>query len=358
MKIRLRAAIESLEPYVPGRAASDDDGGLASNESWLGPSEDVRSALIAAIDKIHRYPDPLASAVRARIGRELDVDPEQILVGNGSDELLYLLCLAYLGPGRPVVVADPPYRLHELVPRLFEGNVVKVALRDWHHDLPAMTRARADLAFLCNPHNPTGTLVTAHLIEEFVEASPATLTVVDEAYIDFAESPDAATSLPLARQGRAIVLRTFSKAMGMAGLRLGYLVASTAIVEILRRIRPPFSVNSLAQAAAIAELDQPEQRKLRREAVLRMRSRMQQVLERAGYRTIPSQANFILVLTPDEDALVTRLAKHGLSVRPGASLGFPGAVRITVPSPRGLAMLEQALGSAALSGTSPPTLPA
>jgi len=338
-----RSAVESLDPYVPGRAAEDDDHGLASNESWLGPSVSVRSTIIRAIDKIHRYPDPLATELRQRIGRELDVDPEQILVANGSDELIYLLCLAYLRPGRRVVIADPPYRLHDVVPNLFDGGVVKVALRNWVHDLPAMAMARADIAFICNPHNPTGTVVPGEAIKAFINESPSTLTIVDEAYIDFVDDVDRQTALPLAREGRLIVLRTFSKIMGMAGLRLGFMVASAGVVEILRRVRPPFSVNSLAQAAGIAELDDREQRRRRRDDVIAMRAKLRDLLARAGYQSLPSEANFVTVLVPGEDEFVASLAAFGVSVRPGTSLGIPGAVRITVPSPRGFAILRQAL---------------
>ena len=129
------------------------------------------------------------------------------------------------------------------------GDVVKVALRNWVHDLPAMAEAQADIAFICNPHNPTGTVVPAEAVKAFIDQSSSTLTIVDEAYIDFVENVDRQSALPLAREGRLVVLRTFSKIMGMAGLRIGFMVASAEVVEVLRRVRPPFSVNSLAQAA-------------------------------------------------------------------------------------------------------------
>jgi histidinol-phosphate aminotransferase len=293
------------------------------------------------VEGIRVHTDPLATELRQRIGRELDVDPDQIVVANASDELIYLLCLAYLRPGRRVVIADPPYRLHDVVPNLFDGDVVKVALRDWVHDLPAMAEAQADIAFICNPHNPTGTIVPAEAVKAFINQSPSTLTIVDEAYIDFVEDVDRQTALPLAREGRLVVLRTFSKIMGMAGLRIGFMVASGEVVEVLRRVRPPFSVNSLAQAAGIAELDDREQRRRRRDDVIGMRAKLRDVLARAGYQTLPSHANFVTVLVPREDEFVARLAAFGLSVRPGTFLGIPGAVRIAVPSPRGQEALAQ-----------------
>jgi histidinol-phosphate aminotransferase len=208
-----------------------------------------------------------------------------------------------------------------------------------------MAMVQADLAFICNPHNPTGTMVAAGAIKVFIEQSPATATVVDEAYIDFATDPERQTVLPLAREGRLIVLRTFSKIMALAGLRLGYLVGPADVVDVLRRIRAPFSVNSLAQAAGSAELGDPRPRWRRREQVLAMRPRVAELFARAGYETLPSEANFILVLAPDEDDLVGRLAAHGISVRPGKTLGMPGSVRVTIPSAHGLRLLEAALSS-------------
>jgi histidinol-phosphate aminotransferase len=223
--------------------------------------------------------------------------------------------------------------------------VLRVPLQNWVHDLPAMAMARADMAFICNPHNPTGTTVNAGAIEAFIEQSPATVTVVDEAYIDFSSNPELLSALPLARDGRLIVLRTFSKIMGLAGLRLGYLVGPTDVVDVLQRIRAPFSVNSLAQVAGSAELDDPEQRRRRRELVLTMRPRVRELFARAGYQTVPSEANFVLVLAPDEDQLVARLAEHRISTRPGKTLGLPGSVRVTLPSAHGLRLLEAALFS-------------
>jgi histidinol-phosphate aminotransferase len=345
VRLRPRKAALELDPYVPGRAAEDDDHGLASNESSLGPSPATREAIVRAVDRVHRYPDPLATGLRRRLGTALGVDPRQILVGNGSDELIYLLCLAYLPLGGTVITADPPYRLHELVPLLHDGRVRRVPLRNWVHDLPSMAMARADMAFICNPHNPTGTTVNAGAIKAFIEQSPATVTVVDEAYIDFSSDPERLTALPLARDGRLIVLRTFSKIMGLAGLRLGYLVGPIDVVDVLQRIRAPFSVNSLAQVAGSAELDDPEQRRRRRELVLTMRPRVRELFARAGYQTVPSEANFILVLAPDEDQLVARLAEHRISTRPGKTLGLPGSVRVTLPSAHGLRLLEAALFS-------------
>lgn len=322
---------------------------MASNESALGPSAAVRDAIAGAAASVARYPDPLATPLRERLGEHLGVGPDQILVGNGSDELITLLVHAYASFGGSVVVADPPYRLHALTPELQGATVRAIPLRDWTHDLDAMAGTRADLAFICNPHNPTGTVVDAARLARFTERFNG-LTAVDEAYVDFTDDPATASALPLAKTGRAVVLRTFSKVHGLAGVRAGYLVGPAEVVTTLRAIRAPFSVNALAQAAALAALGDQEHWQRVREYTRDGRRRIAEIFHAAGYETVPSAANFVLVLVPDERGLVAALAAHGVSVRPGSSLGVPGSVRVSVPSPDGLARLEQAV-SAIADGT-------
>jgi histidinol-phosphate aminotransferase len=303
----------------------------------------VRAAVLQALDHLHRYPDPLATALREMLAATLQVEPEQILVSNGSDELIYLLCLAFVQPGGVVVCADPPYRLHEVVPPLVGASVTSVPLINWVHDLPRMAEIPAEIAFICNPHNPTGTAVLGSALETFVDSAAAGLIVVDEAYIDFAERPERHTALPLAREGKVVLVRTLSKMFGLAGARVGFLVAPAELVDTLRRIRPPFSVNALGQAAALAAVADHEQQQLVRDHVLTTRPLVERLFQKAGYQTVPSETNFILVVAPDEDALVNRLWDRGISVRPGSTLGLPGTVRVTIPSERGLALLTHGL---------------
>jgi histidinol-phosphate aminotransferase len=343
MRISPRPAAAALNPYMPGRAAADEEGSLASNEPSLSLSSAVRTAVMGALDHLHRYPDPLATELRHRLAGELDVTPDQILVGNGSDELIYLLCLAYLPEGGVVICADPPYRLHELVPALMGGVVTRVPLAEWAHDLRHMASISGDFAFVCNPHNPTGTAVSASALEEFVESAPVGLIVVDEAYIDFADEPERLTVLHLARAGKIVLIRTFSKMFGLAGARLGFLVGPVEVVDMLRRVRAPFSVNSLGQAAAVAALNDHAEHQQFRDHIRATRPRLRRLFHEAGYQTVPSQANFVLVIAPDEEDLVARLWDRGISVRPGTTLGLPGTVRVTIPSEAGLDLLEEAL---------------
>jgi histidinol-phosphate aminotransferase len=345
VRVTARPAIARLDPYKPGRASTDADGGLASNEPPLPVPASVRAAVLQALDHLHRYPDPLATALREMLAETLRVEPEQILVSNGSDELIYLLCLAFVAPGGVVVCADPPYRLHEVIPPLVGASVTSVPLTNWVHDLPRMAEIPAEIAFICNPHNPTGTAVLGSALEAFADSAAAGLIVVDEAYIDFAEQPERHTALHLARDGKVVLVRTLSKMFGLAGARVGFLIAPPEMVDTLRRIRPPFSVNALGQAAALAAVADHTQQQRVRDHVLATRPLVEQVFQSAGYQTVPSETNFILVIAPDEEGLVNRLWDRGISVRPGSSLGLPGSVRVTIPSERGLTLLTHALSS-------------
>lgn len=342
-----RPEIAALRPYVPGVPSPGEDGSLASNESPYGPSPSVQAALAGAAKRLHRYPDPLAGELRRALSERLGVGADSILVANGSDELIYLLCIAYAAGGS-VVCADPPYRLDDIVSRMMGASVTRVPLRDWCHDLEAMADVEADIAFVCNPHNPTGTIVAREAIRSFIAGCRARLIVVDEAYNDFADDPGALT---LAGDAAApantslVVLRTFSKIFGMAGARVGYLIGPPDIVNVLRTIRPPFSVGSPAQAAALAALRDRAHAERVRDQIRAGRRRLRDLFVAAGYEVVPSQANFVLVLAPDEAALTARLRDGGVSVRPGATLDVPGTVRISVPSPRGLELLERALGA-------------
>jgi histidinol-phosphate aminotransferase len=343
VSIKPRPWLDRIDPYRPGRHAASPDGSMASNESPLGASPLVVAAVTAAAAAAQHYPDPLADELRGQLAVTHDVHPDQILVGNGSDELIYLLAWAYLAGGGHAVCADPPYRIDEISAHVVNARLTKVPLSDWAHDLPAMAAVAADIAYVVNPHNPTGTACPRSAIETFVDTSRAQLVVVDEAYIDFTDDPEKTSAIPLARDGRALVLRTFSKVHGLAGMRVGYLVGDAEVLGTLRKIRAPFSVSSLAQAAASAALRDDAHRGRVREHTLHHRGEVTRLFADAGFAVVPSQANFVLVETPDEAAVVEHLAAHGVSVRPGSSLGVPGAVRVSAPTAGGLPLLQEAL---------------
>jgi histidinol-phosphate aminotransferase len=251
--------------------------------------------------------------------------------------------MAFAAMGGRTVCADPPYKIHDIVPQALGCQVTRVPLLNWAHDLEAMAGVAADIAFVCNPHNPSGTAVSHDEIARFAATAKADLIVVDEAYIDFTDDPQGTSAVDLVAQGNVVVTRTFSKLLGLAGLRIGYLVGPRDVIATLQKVRPPFSVNSLAQSAAIAALSDREHRARTRAETLAVRAATAALFENAGYQTVPSQANFVLVRTPDADALTEALAVSGVSVRSGQSLGIADSVRVSIPSLSGLALLERAL---------------
>jgi histidinol-phosphate aminotransferase len=292
---------------------------------------------------LHRYPDALASDLRQRLSDIHGVPPGSILVGGGSDELMFLLSCAYAAGGGSVVCADPGYWGHRFPAAINGAHVHRVPCVGFRHDLGSMADREADIAFICNPHNPTGTVMGRSEIARFVDEARARLVVVDEAYIEFSDAPAELTSLPLAAAGELVILRTMSKFYGLAGARVGYMIGPRHVIEVLERIRLPFSVSSPAQAAALAALDDADHQALIRSQVLANRRSLSEMFIAAGHEVVPSQTNFVLVLAEDEPALLSRLASAGISVRPGSELGVPGSVRVTVPDDTGLAMVASAL---------------
>lgn len=351
MTLTPRPWILDVPPYVPGLPAGDEAGSLASNESPLGASPAVGDSIARAVRRIHRYPDPLASELREELAALHGVTPDHIVVGNGSDELIMLLALAYLAQGGRVACAEPAYRIDEISTQLVDGSVHSVPLVDGVHDLAAMAAVEADIAYVVNPHNPTGTTRDRDDVERFLRTTRAAFTVVDEAYIDYCDRPAEISAVGLLHLGGFAVLRTFSKVYGLAGLRIGYLIAPPAVVEVLRRVRTPFSVNTLAQAGALAALRDREHFDRVRSHAIEVRRELSAELVARGLKPYPSQANFVLVPVPDEERAAAHLAGQGIRVRPGTALGVPGHLRISVPAPEGMARLRAAIRSLPLPDT-------
>lgn len=330
--------------YVPGRKPPLGGLALAANEA-VSCSPAVATAL-ARVDAWSRYPDPLADRLRTRLAVKHGVSPEQILVGNGSDELVQLIVTAFVGHGGTLVAADPPYAMSRICALVADGAFVGVPLVDFAHDLDAMAAVSADVAYVVNPHNPTGTIRSRDQLRAFVDSAAASLVVIDEAYVDFADAPDDLDATDLVADGRAVVMRTFSKAYGLAGFRVGYLVASEDVVRELRRVRAPFSVSAAAQAAAAAALEDAAFLAGHVHAVADVRARLTLALQALGAHVPRSHANFVLATGVDEHHVVSVLAAHGISVRAGSGLGVPGSVRITVPAADDLPRLALALREA------------
>ena len=329
MSLKVHPDIASLSPYVPGKPIEELQRELglarviklASNENPLGPSPKALDALSEGNATLHRYPDGGAFRLREALANRWKVAHDQVILGNGSDEILGLLARTFLAPGDEAVMADQTFIIYKMEVTAAHGKPIIVPLKQWRHDLRAMADAiteRTRLLFLCNPNNPTGTMVSSEEVEHLLSRVPEQVVVVfDEAYFEYVRSRQFPDSMAYVRQGRnVIVLRTFSKIYGLAGLRIGYGVATPAIINFLNRIRPPFNANSLAQRAALAALGDDEH-------VARSRAvneaGMEQVvkgLAALGFSPIPSEANFVYVdVGRDGHAVFEAMLRQGIIVR-------------------------------------------
>ncbi len=366
MLLRPPAHIAGLVPYSPGKPIEEverelglaDPVKLASNENPLGPSPLALAAAREALADAHRYPDDGAYELRRRLAGAFGVPPEGVVIGAGSSELIALAARAYLAPGDEAVMATPAFVVYRMAVVAAGGRAVEVPCTDdLVHDLDAMARAvtaRTRLVFVCNPNNPTGTVVTEPAFGAFVERLPdSLLLVIDEAYIEFVDRAGVPDGLAYLRppHGRrpVLVLRTFSKIYGLAGLRVGYGLTSPEVAADLSRVRPPFNVSRAALAAAEAALaDRPHVERTR-EATLEGRAYLTAELARLGLTVVPSQANFVLVRVPGRGGdFYEALLRQGVIVRPVDAYGLPDYLRITVgtraENERCVAALEAQLG--------------
>jgi histidinol-phosphate aminotransferase len=310
---------------------------LASNESPFGPHPKVVEAIRAAAAAMNRYPDPDATQLRSRIADRYETEPGRVAVGNGSCEILLAAAEALCEPGAEILYAWPSFSMYPHLAALTGAREIRVPLAEGHvHDLEAMASevtAATQLAIVCNPNNPTGTHLPAAQIAAFCERIPDHVTIaLDEAYVEFQvdDDPDATVDL-LADFPNLVVLRTFSKVYGLAGLRIGFAVGSAKFRAAVDAVRQPFSVNALAQAAAAeAVLDQDDVEQ-RVERTLVERVRVEEGLRELGLATAETQANFswIDLGDADEKEVVAGLAEQAIAVRPGTPLGGPGHIRVS-----------------------------
>src|SRR5262245_10276469 len=349
--------ILGIAPYEPGKPIEElerelgvaDAIKLASNENPLPPSERVRKAVAAALLQLNRYPDGGGFYLRQAVAKRHGVTAEQIVLGNGSNELIELLVRTFLQPGEEAIVPHPSFVVYPMIVQAAGGIRVMVMLRDHRLDLEAMARAitpMTKLVFVANPNNPTATIVTAEEVEHFMARVPErTIVVFDEAYMEFALGPDFPEALAYVKQGRkVVVLRTFSKAASLAGLRVGYGVADADAIALMNRIRQPFNVNSLAQVAALAALDDDSHVLECVRMIEAGRHFLYEEFKALGLRYVPSRANFVLVdVGRSATDIYQRLLKEGVIVRPMTSFGMETALRITVGTPEENRRLVKAL---------------
>lgn len=329
MPIRVHPNIVKLVPYSPGKPLDElerelgirDAVKLASNENPLGPSPKALAALDAEKETLHLYPDGGAHHLTRALADRWKVSVNQIVVGNGSDEIISLLVKTFLSPGEEAVMADHTFVMYKLAVTGGHGVCVEVPLKDWRHDLPAMARAvtnRTRVVFVCNPNNPTGTMVTRDEVREFMAAVPDDVIVVfDEAYYEYVRDPQYPDTLDYVRQNRpVVVLRTFSKIYGLAGLRIGYGITTPEIVDYLHRVRNPFNANTLAQFAARAALSDEQHVAASRALNETEMASVDNGLRALGLEPLPSQANFLYFDSRrDGRDVFDRLLREGVIVR-------------------------------------------
>ncbi len=340
----VRPSIKQIKPYSPGKSSQEvmaelgieEVTKLASNENPLGPSPKAIAAMQQAAAEVYVYPDPQCCDLTEALAVHWQVDPEGIVVGRGSDEIIHMLGLAFVNPGEEVIYSDPPFALYPFTTTIMDGKSVRIPHKDFVHDLSAMAAAitgKTKLIFISNPYNPTGTIVTADEVAGFMAQVPDNVIVAfDEAYIEYVDDPNYGEGLPFVREGRnAIVLRTFSKAYGLAGLRIGYGIAPPELVAALKQVREPFNVAGMAQVAALASLQDPAQVARSFRLVQEGKQYLYGEFDEMGLAYVPTQANFILVdIGIDSQECFDSLMRCGVTVRTGDIFGLPTHIRVTI----------------------------
>ncbi len=339
-----KKTIFNIQPYVPGKPIAEVKRELglksviklASNENPYGPSPKALRSLTRAARGINRYPDGDCFYLRQALAKRLKVSPRQLVFGNGSDEIIVLTVRVFVNPGDEVIIADPSFLIYGIAAKVADAKVTAVPLRDFYYDLEAMKRAvtgKTRLIFLGNPDNPSGKYLTQKQLEDFLDGLREDILIfIDEAYYEYVRAKDYVDSLELLKKHKnLIVTRTFSKMYGLAGLRIGYGIASEEIIDCLNRIREPFNVNSLAQAAALACLsDQAYYRGIARK-IERQREVLYRGLRKSGLEYIESHTNFILIDTRQDAArLAKALLAKGVIVRDMSFWGLKHFIRVTI----------------------------
>jgi len=352
--------VRSIAPYQPGKPISElvrelglDEASvikLASNENPLGIGPRTRAAIDAALADICRYPDGNGFELKAALAARFHVDMKAIVLGNGSNDVLELVSLAFLAPGRSAVLSQHAFAVYSLATQARGARAIVIPARDYGHDLPAMARAVDDdtrVLWIANPNNPTGTFAPAAELEALLQAVPPQVVVVlDEAYNEYLPLESKYDSVKwLKRYPNLVVVRTFSKAYGLAGLRVGYGLMNAAIADILNRVRQPFNVNSLALTAARAALDDMEFVARSYAANLQGLRQLEEGIKNLGLEAIPSYGNFLTVRVGKAAEVYKRLLRRGVIVRPVAGYALPEHLRVTVGTAEENARFLAALGA-------------
>jgi histidinol-phosphate aminotransferase len=309
---------------------------LASNENPLGPSPKALAAMRDALERAHFYPDGGGFYLREAIAKKFGLTRANVILGCGSNEIIEFIGHAFLSPGDEVITSRHAFVVYKLMATLFGARTIEVDDPGFAHDLAGMAAAitpRTKEIFIANPNNPTGTLLSQREIDRFMEKVPPHIVVVfDEAYYEFLDQPP--DTLKFVRAGKnVIVLRTFSKIQGLANLRIGYGLASPELIEVLQKTRQPFNANGIAQAGALAGLDDEEHQRKTREITKTGRDRLQRAFAEMQLEFVRSHANFVLVKVGDGKRIFQQLLRRGIIVRDMAAYGLPEWIRVSIGTP-------------------------
>ncbi len=339
-----RKGVLKLVSYVPGKSIEEvqkEFGAkrwvkLASNENMLGPSPRATAAIKKELSKIYLYPEGPCTVLRQALAKKFALPEERVVISNGADNLILMIANAFVDEGDEVIMADPTFPVYTNTTQIMGGRPVRVKLKDFTHDLDAMmgkVSRRTKLIFVCNPNNPTGTVVSKASFDYFLSRLPKRVIVVlDEAYGDFVEEAFYPNGLDYVNGEKPVmVLRTFSKVYGLAGLRIGYALGREDLVDCLYQVRDPFPVHRLAQVAALAALEDEDHVVKSIQLVYEGRRYLYKELEKMGLFYVPSQANFILIdFGRDSGEVFQALLKEGVIIRPGKLWGYPTLGRVTI----------------------------
>jgi len=344
----INPTLKDLPTYQPGRPIEEVARELgmpaaqiiklASNENPLGPSPASLQAMQHVLANINLYPDGNAFYLKHKLADKLTVQPENLILGNGSNEIIEFVGHAFMQPGAEVIVSQFCFAIYPLTAKLFGADVITVPAVNHGHDLPAMLAAitpRTRVLFVANPNNPTGTVVSKQELMDFAGRVPANvLLVLDEAYIEFLDDPaDFIPEIRRAQKTNLLLMRTFSKIFGLAGLRLGYGIGNPELITALEKIRQPFNINSIAQAGALAALDDAEHMRRTRENNAAGLKLYADAFQKLGLEFVPSAGNFILVRVGEGQRVFEAMQKLGVIVRPMGGYQLPEWIRISVGTP-------------------------
>ncbi|MBP9855007.1 MAG: histidinol-phosphate transaminase [Candidatus Omnitrophica bacterium] len=358
LKNLAKKTVFTIKPYVPGKPIEEvkrelglkEVIKLASNENPYGPSPKVLKAIHAAALQINRYPDGNCFYLRKVLSQYLNVAPNQLIFGNGSDELIVLAARLFVNEGDEVISAKPSFLIYDIASKIAGANIKSIPLNNFHYDLDGMKKAITDktrIIFLGNPDNPSGTYLKQKDVERFLEGIPEDILIFfDEAYYEYVNAKDYVDSIKLLKKHKnVIVTRTFSKMYGLAGLRVGYGIAHPEVCDLFDRMREPFNINSIAQAAAMTCLNDQKYYQNVAKKIDTQRNFLYESFKKLKLNFQPSSTNFTLVkVNGDASSVVKKLMENGIIVRDMSTWGMEHYIRITVGSKEENQKLVKALG--------------